>query len=66
MTRTLSVTVGIVFAALLNVQFARVVLQPAAAVSPSIATTAHAEVPAADAASQAMEDLAAWPMAAGR
>ena len=66
MTRTLSVTAGIVFAALLYVQFARVVLQPATVVSPSIDRTVPADAPAADAASRAMEDLAAWPMAAGR
>ena len=66
MTRTLSVTAGILFAALLYVQFSRVVLQPAAVASPSSVTSAPAGAPAADAASQAIEDLAAWPMAAGR
>ena len=66
MTRTLSVTAAIVFAALLYVQFSRVVLQPGLVASPRPVATAPAGAPAADAASQAIEDLAAWPMAAGR
>jgi hypothetical protein len=70
MTRTLGVTAAIVFAALLFVQFASVVLQqPLAVVSSSADTTATsspAEAPAPDTASQAINDLAAWPMAAGR
>lgn len=66
MTRTLSVTAAIVFAALLCVQFARVVLQPQAVASPTIATVAPAEAPAPDIASQAIDDLAAWPIAALR
>jgi hypothetical protein len=69
MTRTLGVTAAIVFAALLFVQFASVVVQPRAVVSSSADTTATiapAEATAPDIASQAINDLAAWPMAAGR
>jgi len=66
MTRTLSVTAAIVFAALLSVQFARVVLQPTTRFPPSVVTTAPAGAPAADGTANAIEDLAAWPIAAGR
>ena len=66
MARTLSITALIVFAALLYVQFARVVLQPVAGFTPGAATNVPTEPPAADAAAKAIEDLAAWPLAAGR
>jgi hypothetical protein len=66
MTRTLSVTAAIVLAALLSVQFARGVLQPMAESHASVVTTAPAAAPAADGTANAIEDLAAWPMAAVR
>jgi len=66
MARTLGITAAIVFAALLYVQFARVVLQPVTGFPPSAAVIVPTEPPAADAAATAIEDLAAWPMAAGR
>lgn len=66
MTRTLSVTAGIVFAALLYVQFARVVLQPIAGFPPSVAITVSTEPPAAGAAAKAIEDLASGLADGGR
>ena len=68
MTRTLSVTAVavVVFAAVLYVQSARVVPQPIAGFPPSLAQTAPAETAADEAASRAIEDLAAWPGASGR
>lgn len=65
MTRTLSLIAAIVLTSLLSVQMARVALQPMAGVSTNVATTA-AEPPAVDGTAKAIEDLAAWPMAAGR
>jgi hypothetical protein len=67
MTRTLSVTAAIIFAALLYVQFARVVQPPKAVPPPSIVTITPAEAPPSpDTVSSAINDLAAWPMAAVR
>ena len=66
MTRTLSVTAAIVCAALLYVQFARIALQPVPGFSPMVASTAPAEALPADRTATAIEDLAAWPMAASR
>ena len=66
MTRTLGVTAAVLFAVLISTQFARVFPPPVAGFTPSVATSAPAEATAPDAATKAMEDLAAWPMAAGR
>lgn len=66
MIRTLSFSAAIVVAALLSVQLARLALQPAVGYAPSVSTTVPAEPLLADTTSKAIEDLAAWPMAAGR
>ena len=66
MIRTFSLAAAIVFAALLSVQFARQALQPAVVYAPSVAPIVPAEPVQADTTSWAIEDLAAWPMAAGR
>lgn len=67
MTRTLSVAGGLAIAALLYVlQTNRLPLQPVAVVPERAATAASGAVTAPDATSLAIDDLAAWPAAAGR
>lgn len=67
MSRTLSITAAIVLAALLSVQVARLVVPEAADVpSPGAAAAAAAEPAMIDRTANAIEDLAAWPIAAGR
>jgi hypothetical protein len=67
MTRTLSVVATIVLAALAFVQLSRVAVRPVAGVSStSVATAVAGDPPAVDATAEAIEDLAAWPVAAGR
>jgi hypothetical protein len=66
MTRTFGVTAAVLFAVLVSTQFARVFPPAMAGFTPSVATSAPAEATAPDAATKALEDLAAWPMASGR